>query len=160
MSLQRRLRILVGAEDNPMSGIVKVAFATTDRKHVNQHFGSAEAFAIYAIGPEQATLLEVAQFVELDQDGREQKLPAKLMVLEECVAIYCTAVGGSAIRQLLARDIQPIRVDEGTLITSVLRGLTMAVGEGSLAWLGKAMQRRQASVAGRFQAMEEEGWRE
>ncbi len=143
-----------------MSTSVKVAFATTDRKHINQHFGSAEAFAIYAIGPERATLLEVAQFAELDQDGREQKLPAKLTVLEGCVAVYCTAVGGSAIRQLLARDIQPIRVGEDTLIASVLRGLTMAVGEGSFSWLGKAMQRRQATAVDRFQAMEEEGWQE
>ncbi|MEI6746113.1 MAG: NifB/NifX family molybdenum-iron cluster-binding protein, partial [Methylococcaceae bacterium] len=42
--------------------------------HVDQHFGSAQSFAIYAVNPEQAELLEAAQFGNLAQDGNEDKL--------------------------------------------------------------------------------------
>jgi nitrogen fixation protein NifX len=144
-----------------MNGVLKVAFATTDRLHVNQHFGSSEGFAIYSVSPEQTLLTEVAQFEERHQDGQEDKLTAKLALLEGCAAVYCVAVGGSAIRQLLAQGIQPVRVIEGAMIGPVLQELKAGLRQGGVpAWLGQAMQRQQALSPDRFQAMENEGWQE
>ena len=37
-----------------METAIKVAFATTDMVHVNQHFGSAKSFAVYAVDPENS----------------------------------------------------------------------------------------------------------
>ena len=51
---------------------VRLAFASSDRKRVDQHFGSACGLAIYAVNEQQATLLEFAQFGDLEQDGHEQ----------------------------------------------------------------------------------------
>ena len=48
-----------------METALKIAFATTDMETVNQHFGSAKSFAIYAVDMEDAQLLEAAQFGEL-----------------------------------------------------------------------------------------------
>ena len=48
-----------------METAIKVAFATSDMLHVNQHFGSAQCFAIYAVDPENWEMLEAAQFGEL-----------------------------------------------------------------------------------------------
>ena len=59
MGLMRRMRV-VGCtesddgEDSTDTGL-KIGFATTDMKHVNQHFGSAESFAIYSVARKPAT---------------------------------------------------------------------------------------------------------
>ena len=91
-----------------METALKIAFATTDMETVNQHFGSAKSFAIYAVNMDDAQLLEAAQFGELSQDGNEDKLSVKLDLLSGCAAVYCQAVGGSAINQLIAKGIQPV----------------------------------------------------
>jgi nitrogen fixation protein NifX len=160
MGLQRHLRILSGRTEAPaMLPTVKVAFASSDRKHVDQHFGSACAFVIYAVNPDQAVLLEVAQFENRLQDGHEDKLAAKLELLEGCAAVYCQAVGGSAIRQLLQRGIQPLRLEEGATIEHLLDGLQQEFRTGGPDWLAKARQRR-VDTLDRFVAMEAEGWQE
>ena len=160
MGLQRHLRILPGRTEAPaLLPTLKVAFATTDRKHVDQHFGSASAFVIYAVTPEQAVLLEVAQFENRLQDGHEDKLAAKLELLRGCTAVYCQAIGGSAIRQLLQRGIQPRRIEEGAMIDRLLSELQQELRTGGLSWLTKA-QRRQADDLDRFAVMEAEGWQE
>ncbi|MEJ2141949.1 MAG: NifB/NifX family molybdenum-iron cluster-binding protein, partial [Gammaproteobacteria bacterium] len=107
MALQRHMRIVDSEADSPvMETGLKVAFATTDMKTVNQHFGSAKSFAMYMVNPEDATLLEAAQFAILEQDGDEDKLSAKIKMLEGCSAVYCQAIGSSAINQLVLRGVQ------------------------------------------------------
>ena len=78
MALRRHLRILNGGiEERPMTTpMIKVAFATSDRHQVDEHFGAASAMLIYAVTSDQATVVEFAQFGELDQDGHESKLAA------------------------------------------------------------------------------------
>lgn len=90
MALQRQLRVFDGKEtqSEPVPS-VRVAFATDDLKHVNQHFGSAERFAIYTVDAGEATLLEVAEFGCLAKDGDENKLLEKFVVLDGCDAVYC-----------------------------------------------------------------------
>ena len=117
----RHLRLVKPIEEDAMT--VKIAFATSDRRAVNQHFGAAESFAIYEVGECETRLIEVAEFIETAMDGHEGKLAAKVELLGDCAAVYCNAVGASAIQQLLAKSIQPMRVDEGTLIDELLCGL-------------------------------------
>ncbi|MDG4597469.1 MAG: NifB/NifX family molybdenum-iron cluster-binding protein [Candidatus Contendobacter sp.] len=146
-----------------MTPSIKAAFATSDRHKIDQHFGTASAILIYTVTPEQATVVEFAQFGDLDQDGHEDKLAAKLALLQGCTVVYCQAVGGSAIQQLLALGIQPIRVDTGAVIAPLLADLQAALrgGQGP-AWLNRAIarQRQTESADERFAMMEAEGWRE
>ena len=116
---------------------VKIAFATSDRRAVNQHFGAAESFAIYEVGESEARLIEVAEFIETAMDGHEGKLAAKVELLGDCAAVYCNAVGASAIQQLLAKSIQPMRVDEGSLIDELLSGLQRSMSNEPPLWLAK-----------------------
>lgn len=134
---------------------VKIAFATSDRKAVNQHFGAAEAFAIYEVSEHDAKLIEVAEFIETAMDGHEGKLAAKVELLGDCAAVYCNAAGASAIQQLLAGGIQPMRVDEGMCIDGLLSGLQQSmVGEPPV-WLAKHLKRQ----AGKSFA-DDEAWQE
>ncbi len=135
---------------------VRIAFATSDRQAVNQHFGAAEAFAIYELGERESRLIEVAEFMETAMDGHEGKLAAKVELLGDCAAVYCNAVGASAIQQLLAAGIQPMRVDEGTAIDELLGGLQKSMMNDPPLWLAKHLKRQ--SGGKRF--AEDEEWSE
>ena len=51
MALQRRMWVVDcdNTRDQATETGLKIAFATTDMKRVNQHFGSAQSFAIYSV---------------------------------------------------------------------------------------------------------------
>lgn len=163
MALQRRLRIASHIEEGTMSieetGL-KFAFASTDMKHVNQHFGSSSSFAIYAVNMEKSSLVEVAQFEDTSQDGNENKLIEKIAALEGCAAVYCQAVGGSAIRQLTMRGVQPVKVSEGVPIAQLIEDIQTELRAGPTAWLAQAIRRQQPRDDARFDDMEAEGWQE
>ncbi|MEW6163817.1 MAG: NifB/NifX family molybdenum-iron cluster-binding protein [Pseudomonadota bacterium] len=136
--------------------MLKVAFATADRERVNEHFGAATGFAIYQLDGERAKLMELAEFAAEGMDGNEGKLAAKIEALSGCAAVYCLAVGGSAVRQLLAHGIQPIRLDDAEPIDALLAKLRAAVRDGGVPWIDKAL----GKDAGRFARMAAEGWQE
>jgi nitrogen fixation protein NifX len=139
---------------------LKIAFATDDVKTVNQHFGSAKSFAVYAVNPEASELVEVAEFGKLEQDGNEDKLAAKISLLDGCAAIYCEAIGASAIRQLVASGIQPVKVYRGSLIADLLDDFQNELRSGPSAWVAKALARQSAPDSSRFDRLEAEGWEE
>lgn len=143
-----------------METALKIAFATTDMETVNQHFGSAKSFAIYAVNMDDAQLLEAAQFGELSQDGNEDKLSVKIELLNGCAAVYCQAVGGSAINQLIAKNIQPVKVHEGGKIKDLIVDLQNEMKAGPSSWLAKAINQHKSPDPGRFNQMEDEGWDE
>jgi nitrogen fixation protein NifX len=132
-----------------MDTALKVAFATTDMETVNQHFGSAKSFAVYAVDMENSELLEAAQFGELSQDGNEDKL-----------SVYCQAIGGSAINQLVLKNIQPIKVHEGSKIKDLIVDLQNEMKAGPSSWLAKAINQNRGPDPERFNKMEDEGWDE
>lgn len=139
--------------------MIKVAFASTDRTRVNQHFGAAEGFVIYEVTPERATLVGVGEFAEEAMDGNEDKLAAKVDFLAGCAAVYVMAIGASAIKKLLAKGIQPIRIDEVDTVDELLGQISKAMGEGGVAWIDRAIAAQTKAAEGdRFAAMEEEGW--
>jgi len=138
--------------------MLKVAFATSDRTTVDQHFGASLGFAIHAIDGERTRLVEVAEFPEESMDGNEDKLAQKISALTGCAAVYCLAVGGSAVRQLLAAGIQPFRLDDERSIDSLLDELRRAVHDGGVAWIDRIVRRD--ADADRFDRMAEEGWQE
>ena len=157
MTVTRHLRVV---EDSQPVAAIQVAFATSDRETVDQHFGSAASFSIYGINPEQAWLLQVTEFGELDQDGNEDKLKEKFAVLENCVAVYCRACGASAVRQLMALGIQPVKVSDGAVIEELLTVLQQELRDGPSGWLAKAMRSQILPSGSRFDDMEAEGWSE
>jgi len=161
MSLTRHMHIVRNPEQSmPMETAIKVAFATTDMVHVNQHFGSARSFAVYAVDPENFEMLEAAQFGDLAQDGNEEKLSVKIQLLDGCSAVYCQAVGASAIKQIVAQGIQPIKVHEGSTIKQLITDLQNEMKSGPSSWLAKAINQHKGTNSKRFDEMENEGWQE
>lgn len=149
----RHLRLIKPTEEAAMT--VKIAFATSDRRAVDQHFGAAGAFAIYELGESASRLIEVAEFIETAMDGHEGKLAAKVELLGDCAAVYCNAAGASAIQQLLAASIHPMRVDEGTPIDELLSGLQKNLANDPPVWLAKHLRKQSGSAFA-----EDEEWQE
>lgn len=161
MTLQRRLTVLQsGTEGQWVNAAVKVAFASSDMKQVDQHFGAAQSFAIYALDMERAELVEVVQFGELAMDGNEDKLAAKIAALDGCIAVYTQAVGASAVAQLKRQGIQPVKVTPGAAIADLLESLQEELREGPSAWLARAIEALRPADPDRFRKMEAEGWEE
>jgi nitrogen fixation protein NifX len=141
-----------------METAVRVAFATGDMRHVDQHFGAAESFAVYALGTEWATLVEAVQFEKPAMDGNEDKLAGRIEALDGCIAVYCQAVGGSAINQLRDKGIQAVKVSSGSGIQELIESLQEQLRQGSGAWLARALGRQRPRSTGRFDDMEQGGW--
>ncbi len=161
MTLERRLRLMTGGTSViPTDSALKVAFATSDMKHVDQHFGAAESFAVYGLNQKHAALAEAVQFGRPAMDGNEDKLAAKIEALEGCMAVYCQAVGAAAIDRLQARGVQAVKVSPGAEIADLVEALQNELRQGPGTWVARAIERQKPRDARRFDDMEQEGWLE
>jgi nitrogen fixation protein NifX len=138
--------------------VFKVAFASDDRTLVNQHFGASQGFVVYAFDENQAQLAELVEFPAENMDRNEDKLPARIQALAGCAAVYCLAIGASAVKQLLAAGVQPVRLDEETPIGPLLTSIRQAISAGGIAWIDR--WRKQGKDVSRFERMAAENWEE
>ena len=152
-----------GTEGEPAIDTLRIAFATDDRVRVNQHFGAAAGFAVYAVDADRARLVEVCEYSGANDtmDGNEDKLACRIAALAGCAAVYCLAVGASAVRQLLACGVQPVRVDGECAIETLLTTLRQAIANGGVPWIDRRLRRAAGGDGGdRFERMAQEGWQE
>jgi nitrogen fixation protein NifX len=181
MALKTHMKVLdSNTEESWIDAAFRVAFASTDMHTVNQHFGSASSLAVYAVDMERTKLLEVFQFGEAEPHGEhaeepkasvmpnaptgaldfEDKLAAKIDALDGCIAVYTQAVGASAVGQLKAQGIHPVKVSAGAHISDLLESLQDELRMGPNAWLAKAIKSQSPVDPKRFDQMEAEGWEE
>lgn len=157
----RHLKLVSSQASVKESAQLKIAFASSDRHTVNQHFGAAQAFVVFNLSQGHFQLAEVVEFSgeSVLQDGQEGKLEAKVRLLESCAAVYCNAVGASAIRQLLAENIQPLKVEPGTVIENLLKDLQQLWDQEPPVWLERSL-RQQQRPAERFAGMADQDWQQ
>jgi len=154
----RSLTIAWPATDSPgKRPMLMVAFASSDRVSVNQHFGASAGFSIYAVDSIQAALAGAVEFDAAARDGNEHKLEARIVALDGCDAVYCQAIGASAVRRLLDRGIQPLRLDQAERIDTLLQQLRAGICGKDIPWIERALKRKQRSDD-RFSDMAAEGW--
>ncbi|MCX8146689.1 MAG: NifB/NifX family molybdenum-iron cluster-binding protein [Azovibrio sp.] len=139
--------------------MLTLAFASADRQRVDQHFGAATAFVIYRVTPAGARISGLGEFPASAMDGNENKLQAKVDFLAGCDAVFVQAIGASAIKQLLAKGVQPIRVGAVDRIADLIAEVSCAMQAGGVPWIERALATQaKAGAADRFAAMEAEGW--
>lgn len=147
--------------------MLRIAFASDDRVHVNLHFGGAEQFVLYDVSPGRAELVGIGTFKPAVQKGEnaerrpdgtppapapdevvEDKVAVKLEFLEGCTAVYAASIGASGIRRLMGAGIQPIIVDTGHEIVDLLNEVSLAIVHGGLGWVTRAAEqaRRRQTV--------------
>jgi nitrogen fixation protein NifX len=128
--------------------MLRIAFATSDRKTVNHHFGGTEGLIIYDVSPGDANLLEFAAFPPAEKEGEvvrdgitnsiQDKVLVKLEFVKNCHAVYAHSIGSSSTRRLMQLNVQPVIVKEGTEILDLLNQISLALAHGGVAWIEKA----------------------
>ncbi|NJK33846.1 MAG: nitrogen fixation protein NifX [Oscillatoriales cyanobacterium SM2_2_1] len=123
---------------------MKVAFATTDREHINAHFGWASIFSVYEVSQQGYELVEHHEFPDSGkEDGNEDKLVSKLEYLQDCQnckIIYVAAIGGSAAARLINKGFTPIKSQsEEDAIVPTLERLIRTLQTSPPPWLRKAL---------------------
>lgn len=128
--------------------MLRIAFASTDRQHVDLHFGGAESLVIFDVAPGRADLVGTAAFVKTEQvgtDGRaglagtvQDKVIPKLDFVQGCAAVYAASIGANSIKRLMAMGVQPIIVDVGHDILDLLNEVSLALVYGGLPWVDRA----------------------
>jgi nitrogen fixation protein NifX len=88
---------------------MKVAFASSDYHHVDQHFGATPRLVVYGVKEDDVTLLRVVDFTVL-AGHQTEKITSRISALEDCVTLYCVAIGETVFRQLLQIGVRAVRV--------------------------------------------------
>ena len=99
---------------------MKVAFASSDYHHVDQHFGATPRLVVYGVKEDDVTLLRVVDFTVL-AGHQTEKITSRISALEDCVTLYCVAIGETVFRQLLQIGVRAVRVPEDTPIVGLLQ---------------------------------------
>ncbi len=123
---------------------MKIAFTTSDRVHIDAHFGWAKKIDVYDVTSEGYEFLETLYFDgDLKEDGNEDKLLPKIEALHDCTIVYVSAIGGSAAARLIKKRITPVKArSEEDEIEAVLTKLVQTLKGNPPPWLRKALQQR------------------
>lgn len=140
----RRFEIVSSQSKKGLS--MKVAFASTDKIHVDGHFGKSEEFYIWNIGPEIAEFSGVLQVNEGDGDT-DDRIEARSAALSDCALVYVGEIGGPAAARLVAKKIYPIKSKEQEPISVVVNKLQDVLRENPPPWLRKAMLKEERPAA-------------
>lgn len=143
---------------------LKVAFATLDRQSVDQHFGTAKCMMIFAISVSERHVVRAVEYNDA-ANATHDKLPVRIEDLQDCDAVYCNACGASAIRQLLEKSVQPIKVASKTPISTLIEEVQDMLAHPTTGWVAKALQRfgalepnSQQHSTSRLEQLMEEDW--
>ena len=87
-----------------------VAVATTGNGQIDQHFGHADAFSVYAVGTAGVRFIEAREVEHYCQGGYgdEDKREVILRALADCRALFVARVGDGPRAKLTAAGIEPI----------------------------------------------------
>ena len=128
---------------------MKIAFTTSDRVHINAHFGWAREIDVYEVSDQGYQFLETLKFEgDLKEDGNEDKITPKLDALVDCTIVYVTAIGGSAAARLIKKGITPVKAkSEEEEIEEVLTKLVQTLKGNPPPWLRKALKQTTPNFA-------------
>ncbi len=129
---------------------MKVAFATTDGKNIDEHFGRAGMFAIYDITETGHRFVEMRRFadgmdmavVDTKDKGplHDSAVQNKVDKLADCKLIYLTEIGGPSAARLVKKGIMPMKMKEIISIESALGQLLETIKKSPPPWLRKALK--------------------
>jgi nitrogen fixation protein NifX len=131
--------------------MMKVAFATTDGKLIDEHFGRAGIFAIYDILETGHCFVEMRKFadgmdmavVDTKDKGalHDDAVQNKVDRLADCKLIYLTEIGGPSAARLVKKGIMPMKMKEIVSIESALAQLLETIKKSPPPWLRKALHK-------------------
>lgn len=119
---------------------MKVAIASNDGIHINDHFGWAKQFALYEVGE---TGFEFLHMIDCSGEVEEEKekLRYRIDAIGEADIMYCSQIGPTASKMVLANRIHPIRGSEVETIEEALGVLVRMIKTNPPMWLLRILKR-------------------
>jgi nitrogen fixation protein NifB len=119
------------ASTSTNSESIRVAVATSGNGIVDEHFGHATSFHVYAVDGEQAEFLELRHVTPYCQGGHgeEESLMHIVNTLSDCKAVIVSRVGVGPDDRLRAAGLEPIQ-DYDTIESAVLNYYQQYWGSG------------------------------
>lgn len=114
---------------------MKIAFASTDNIHVNQHFGWSEKFYIYEIKDDSFTFIKECDSSQ-KKDDEIEKLTYKIESLEDAQILCVAQIGPKASMMVKNCGIFPLQTSkESEKIEDVLNSLIKMKNENPPIWM-------------------------
>jgi nitrogen fixation protein NifX len=117
---------------------MKVAFTSRTGEMIDQHFGMAESFAVWELGPDEAHPLETLKVGVMAHD-EEDRIAARADLLADCAIVYTMRIGGPAAAKLVSRKIQPMKTNAEVPVAEIVEKLQQVLRGNPPPWLKKAM---------------------
>ena len=121
---------------------MKIAFTTKTGESIDLHFGQAETFQIWEVGPDDAHYLETIGVGEHGSD-EEDRISARANVLSDCAVVYTMQIGGPAAAKLIAKRIHPMKTNVEVSLKESIERLQEVLRGNPPPWLRKAMNKGQ-----------------
>jgi len=120
---------------------MKVAFASKDGIHVNEHFGWCQAFYIYEVNEESFELLKIVDSSQKYEDEVD-KLTYKIESLDGSDIVYVTQIGPKASNMVKLAGVYPLKASsEEEKIEEVIASLQKLMRGNAPLWLKRIMMK-------------------
>ncbi|MEA3498288.1 MAG: NifB/NifX family molybdenum-iron cluster-binding protein [Campylobacterota bacterium] len=114
---------------------MKIAFASKDSIHINQHFGWCEKFYIYEVFEDDYSLLSEIDS-SLKFDNEVDKLEYKISCLEDSDIVYVSQIGPKASAMVQACGVYPMKSShDGEKIEDIIDSLQKLIKNNPPLWL-------------------------
>jgi nitrogen fixation protein NifX len=100
-----------------------IAFASSDGLSVNQHFGWSKSFELYRVTSESAEYIKTLDSSQDAIEDEHEKLAYKIGTVKEADIMFCSQIGPTASKMVLASKIYPMRAAENELIDESIKKL-------------------------------------
>jgi nitrogen fixation protein NifX len=122
---------------------MKIAFTTKTGALIDLHFGQAEAFHVWEVGPDEAHYLETVNVASHGTD-EEDKIEARTSLIADCAVVYTMQIGGPAAAKLIAKRIHPMKTNVEVGVQESIERIQEVLRGNPPPWLRKAMHKSQA----------------
>ena len=123
---------------------MKIAFTSSNGEMIDMHFGQADGFYIWDVGPNEATFLEIIKVGEHGSD-EEDRIGARAKMLADCAIVYTMQIGGPAAAKLVALKIQPMKTNTEVSLQETIEKIQEVLRNNPPPFLRKAMNKDKAT---------------
>ncbi|MBU5614029.1 nitrogen fixation protein NifX [Geomonas azotofigens] len=123
---------------------MKIAFTSKTGDTIDMHFGQADSFHIWEVGPDEAHYVQTLSVGEHGSD-EEDRIAARANLLSECAIVYTMQIGGPAAAKLVAKRIHPMKTNVEVGLKESIEKMQEVLRGNPPPWLRKAMNKDNVS---------------
>ncbi len=125
--------------------MIKVAFCSEDRQHVDAHFALSSNIVIYEFLPASFHRVKTKSFEsqtgQESETMNERRLAERIEAIQDCDILYCRQIGSPAAARLINHNIFPMQTKENLLIEEAACRLQQMFHKNPPHWLENKFRR-------------------